>query len=75
MVSQAQRDALEGPIIDWVHNNPDTICNMDNGRRQLLDHVKNFYVANFSKPPPNFSKLNAKITKLLSTELPPGRSY
>ena len=65
MASQAQRDALEGPIIDWVHNNPDTICNMDNGRRQLLDHVKNFYVANFSKDLDD-PKLNSRLSDLLS---------
>jgi hypothetical protein len=47
MVSQAQRDELEGPIIDWVHNNPDTECNLNNGRRGLIVHVKNFYAANF----------------------------
>jgi hypothetical protein len=43
MPSQGQRDALEGPIIDWVNNNPDTECYMRNGRRQqLLDHAKSF---------------------------------
>jgi hypothetical protein len=65
MPTQAQRDALEGPIIDWVHNNPDTECYMKNGRRQLLDHVKNFYLANFSKDL-NDQKVNAKVSNLLS---------
>jgi hypothetical protein len=38
---------------------------MRNGRRQLLDHVKNFYLANFSKDL-NDQKANAKVSNLLS---------
>ena len=42
MVSQAQRDALEGPIKHWVHLHPSDQCGMPNGKRQLFDHVKRF---------------------------------
>jgi hypothetical protein len=50
MVSQAQRDELAAPIKEWLRNNPMAGgCNMLNGRRELIVHVKNFYAANFSK--------------------------
>jgi hypothetical protein len=69
MVSQVQRDALAGPIIDWVRNNPGDECRMRNGRRGLIAHVKNFYAANFSK---KLTKLQVKrvITGLLNKHRP-----
>ena len=40
---------MAAPFRAWVNNNPYTECNMLNGRRQLLEHVKSFYFANYSK--------------------------
>jgi hypothetical protein len=50
MPSQAQRDKLAAPFKEWLRNNPMAgACNMLNGRRELIAHVKNFYVTNFSQ--------------------------
>jgi hypothetical protein len=40
-------------------------CNMLNGRRELIVHVKNFYVTNFSKDLTDF-QLKQKNTQLLN---------
>jgi hypothetical protein len=63
MVSQAQRDALEGPIKHWVLLHPSSQCNGLNGRRQLFDHVKSF-MAGLGKDLKD-EQVNAKLTRLL----------
>jgi hypothetical protein len=69
MVSQAQRDALAAPIIEWLRNNPGAECRMRNGRRGLIAHVKNFYAANFSKNPTD-AQVKQVITGLLNKHRP-----
>jgi hypothetical protein len=44
-------------------------CNIDNGRRELIVHVKTFYVGNFSKDLPDL-RLKRKISKLLNEHRP-----
>jgi hypothetical protein len=63
VVSQAQRGELAAPIKEWLRNNPMAGgCNMLNGRRELVVHVKNFYAANFSKDPTGRWSLLTKTT-------------
>ena len=60
---------MANPFIVWVNNSPATECNMLNGRRQLLEHVKSFYFANYSK---NLTEpqLKAIVGRLLSHHRP-----
>jgi hypothetical protein len=53
-----------------VNNNPGAECNRNNGRLQLLDHVKKFYLDNHSKSLTE-QQLKAKVSGLLS-HLRPG---
>jgi hypothetical protein len=63
MVSQAQRDALEGPIKHWVHLHPSDQCGMLNGKRQLFDHVMRF-MAGLGKDLKD-KQVNAIVKRLL----------
>jgi hypothetical protein len=71
MPSPAQRAELAAPFKAWVNNNPATECNIPNGRRhgQLLEHVKSFYFANYSKNPTE-PQLKAIVGRLLSHHRP-----
>jgi hypothetical protein len=66
MPTQAQRDELAAPIKEWLRNNSMAgEYNMLNGRRELIVHVKNFYVTNFSKDLTDF-QLKQQNTQLLN---------
>jgi hypothetical protein len=65
MPSQAQRDALEGPIEDWVKKNPSSQCDRTNGRHQLFDHVKSFMADGVKD-----KQVNSKLSGLLMKHRP-----
>jgi hypothetical protein len=70
MPTQAQRDELARPIKEWLRNNPMAGgCNIGNGRRELIVHVKTFYVDNFGKDLSD-PQLKGEISKLLNEHRP-----
>ena len=64
-----EESRVGGTIQGLGEQQPDTVCGRDNGRRQLLEHVKSFYFVNKNKDLTE-PQLKAIVGRLLSHHRP-----